>query len=178
MKKSFLILSLTAVLAGCGRSETAQTDTASTSAADSVTAAAAPAKPENCKSVVEPAKLGKADEYQESGKDLKVTLTLNQADNTTPGPDGCYFNNSVDVTATRKSGKPVFRRTLVKEDLGYFSESDSVIEKGVLQSVQYKPTFNSQKYVSLTMRLRDPETDKTTDFTVYMNYNGEILRVK
>ncbi|KAB7727553.1 hypothetical protein F5984_21010 [Rudanella paleaurantiibacter] len=177
MKKSVLTLSLMAVLAACGRSETAQTDSASTTPADSVTAAA-PAKPENCKSVVEPAKLGKADEYQESGKDLKVTLTLNQADNTTPGPDGCYFNNLVDVTATRKSGKPVFRRTLIKEDLGYFSESDAVIEKGVLQSVQYKPTFNSQKYVSLTMRLRDPETAQTTDFTVYMNYNGEILRVK
>jgi hypothetical protein len=187
MKKSVSILYLVAALVACGRSETGENKTSQpatdqANAVGSDSAATASAKPLNCKSMVDASKLGKSDVYQESGKDLKVTLTLAQDNSSsTPGPDGCYFNNSVEVQATRKSGRSVFKRTLFKDDLTYFTKSDETdvaIGKAVLQGVAYNPTFNGQKYVSLVMRLRDPATKKNSEFTVYMNYNGEILRVK
>ena len=44
--------------------------------------------------------------------------------------------------------------------------------------MMYKPSFNGQKYMTLTMRLLDPETKKKTDYEVFMNYFGEIVKVR
>ncbi|WP_338868915.1 hypothetical protein WBJ53_18765 [Spirosoma sp. SC4-14] len=174
MKNACVLLLVTSLLVACGQTETR--DQSSTTHSDSV--AAAPAKPKNCKSVIEADKLGKADEYQESAKPIKVALTLEQDSSTTQTTNGCYFNHSVTVLTTKKSGSRVFKRTLLKDDLLYFSKNDESINQSLLQKVAYKPTFNSQKYITLTMQLIDPIDQKTTEYTVFMNYFGEIVKVK
>jgi len=181
MKKHLSILALVATLLACGRPENTEnkttqppTDGAATLMADSIAAA----KPQNCQSVVEGDKLGKADVYQESAKNIKVSLTLAQDASTMPTSDGCYFNNSVDVLATKKSGNQLFKHTLMKDDLTLFTKNDEAIRQSILQRATYKPTFNGQKYITLTLRLVEPVTKKATDYTVYMNYYGEIVKVK
>jgi len=184
MKHVLLTLLIASLLAACGRTEktrenTTQSTTAttdSTAATDSAVATAA--KPQNCQSVVEADKLGKPNEYQESAKPIKVSLTLNQDASTMQTADGCYFNNTVTVLATKKSGKQLFKRTMLKDDLLYFIKTDEAVEQAILKNVLYKPTFNSQKYITLTMRLAKPGTKKTMDYTMFMNYFGEIVKVK
>ncbi len=139
---------------------------------------AAPPVPKNCQSVIKADKLGKADVYQESAKSVSVSITMEQDASTTSTSDGCYFNNKATVLATKKSGSQVFKRTLQKDDLALFTKDDAYIEKAVLQQVTYKPTFNGQRYVTLTMRLLQPDTKKTMTYTVFMNYFGEMVKVK
>ena len=179
MKKYLTTLALAAILLACGRSEKSEktantTQLTTTTAADSVATIA----PQNCQSVVENGKLGKADVYQESAKNIKVSLTLAQDVGTMPTSDGCYFNNSVAVMAIKKSGSQLFKHILLKDDLAMFTKNDGPIERSILQRATYKPTFNGQKYITLTLNLLDPITKKTTDYTVYMNYFGEIIKVK
>ncbi|TAE23133.1 MAG: hypothetical protein EAZ91_22840 [Cytophagales bacterium] len=182
MKNTLTLFGLLALATACNRSETTQTKTdangpnslTATASVDSV----ASEKPQNCASVVESGKLDKANEYSESAKPIRVTITLRQDESSMPSADGCVFNNKVEVLATRKSGKQAFKRTLLKDDLVYFSKNDAVIEAGVLKSATYVPTFNSQKYITLGLRLTNPQTQRNTDFTVFMNYYGEIVKVR
>ncbi len=181
MKKHLSILALVAIQLACSRSETSEnkttqppTDGASSIVSDSIAATL----PQNCQSVVETGKLGKADVYQESAKNIKVSLTLAQDASTLPTSDGCYFNNSVEVLATKKSGSQLFKHTLIKDDLTLFTKNDEAIKQSILRRATYKPTFNGQKYITLTLNLMDPTTKKATDYTVYMNYYGEIVKVK
>ncbi|MVM37391.1 hypothetical protein GO730_06740 [Spirosoma sp. HMF3257] len=179
MKNAFLLLVSLALLIGCGQTEKAHDNTAksSTPTTDSTTSASAP-KPSNCQSVVDAKNLGKADVYQESGKSIKVTLTLNQDSSSTQSANSCYFNNTITVMATKKSGSQLFKRTLLKDDLLYFTKTDDAINKSILQKVIYKPTFNGQRYITLTMHLLEPDSKKTMDYTLFMNYFGEIVKVK
>lgn len=171
MKNALFLLIVASLSTACGRTEnTSQSTTDST--------ATALPKAQNCQSVVEADKLGKSDEYQESAKPIKFTLTLSQDTSTTQLADSCYFNNAVMVLATKKNGSQLFKRTLVKDDLLLFTKNDDAIQQAVLQQVVYKPTFNSQKYINLGMRLIEPVSRKTTDFTISMNYSGEIVKVK
>jgi len=174
MKNACVLLVVASILTACGHTETS--DKNSETRSDSV--ATTQAKPKNCKSVIEADKLGKADEYQESAKPIKVMLTLEQDSSTTQTDNGCYFNHSVTVLTTRKTGSRIFKRTLLKDDLLYFSKNDGLIEQSLLQKVAYKPTFNGQKYITLTMQLIDPTNKETTNYTVFMNYFGEIVKVK
>lgn len=181
MKKYLSIFSLVAALLACGRPDNTEnkttqppTDGASSIVSDSIAATMA----KNCQSVVERGKLGKADVYQESAKNIKVSLTLAQDTSTMPTSDGCYYNNSVEVLATKKSGSQLFKHTLMKDDLAMFTKNDDPIKQSILRRATYKPTFNGQKYITLTLNLMDPTTKKTTDYTVYMNYYGEIVKVK
>ena len=179
MKNAFLLLIFLSLLTACGRTEKAQETTIqSTTAVASDSVPAIVPKPQNCKSVVGNDKLGKADVYQESGKSLKVALTLNQDTSTMSTADECYFNNTVTVLATKKSGSQAFKRTLLKDDLLYFTKTDDAIKQAILQKVTYKPTFNGQRYITLTMRLIEPGSKKTLDYTLFMNYFGEIVKVK
>ncbi len=177
MKKQFSILCLVIAIMACGRSEKSEqnTTTVQSVAADSVAKAA---KPQNCQSVIEGDKLGKADVYQESAKNIKVSLTLAQDASTMPTSDGCYYNNSVEVLATKKSGSQLFKHTLGKDDLTLFTKDDEAIQKSILKKATYKPTFNGQKYITLTLGLTEPGTKKATEYTVYINYYGEIVKVK
>jgi len=177
MKKKLSILCLVVSIMACGRSEKSEKTTAATQSAtaDSV---AKVAKPQNCQSVVEGDKLGKADVYQESAKNIKVSLTLAQDASTMPTSEGCYYNNSVEVLATKKSGSQLFKHTLFKDDLALFVKNDEAIQKAILKKATYKPTFNGQKYITLTLNLTEPDTKRATDYTVYMNYYGEIVKVK
>lgn len=179
MRNVLCVLFIGCVLAGCGRSEE-QPNTAtrpSTSAgADAATATTPEAR--NCQSVVAAAQLGKTNVYQESAKPISLTLTVEQDTSTTRTSADCYFNNAVTVLAARKSGKQLFRRTLSKDDLLYFISTDEAVERAVLQTVTYKPTFNGRPYVTLTFRLVEPGTQKSMDYTVFMNYVGEIIKVR
>lgn len=175
MKNASLLVLTVGLLIACGRSEKTQ-ETQTSSKTDSV-ATIAP-KPKDCKTVVDADKLGKADVYQESGKSIKVTLTLAQDTSSTETANGCYFNNAITVLATKKSGSQLFKRTLLKDDLLYFIKSDEVVERSVLKTVAYKPTFNGQRYINLVMRVIDPVSQKTVDYTLFMNYFGEIVKVK
>lgn len=182
MKNAFLLLFALTMLTACGRNtektqDTATQSTTATSAATDSAATTAP-EPKNCQSVVEAEKLGKSDVYQESGKSIKVALTLNQDTSTMPTANGCYFNYSITVLATKKSGSPMFKRTLLKDDLLYFTKTDDAIKQSILQKVTYKPTFNSQRYITLTMHLLNPDSKKTMDYSLFMNYFGEIVKVK
>lgn len=177
MKKHLALFALALSLFACGTSETKQTTTTNppqTARPDSVVAA----KPQNCQSVVEAAKLGKTDEYSESAKNVRVKLTLFQDESTQAVSGGCYFNNAVEVAATKKSGSVVFRRKLLKDDLIHFTKNDAAVEAGILQKATYIPTFNSQKYITIGLQLTDPSDKKNTSFTVFMNYYGEIVKVK
>ncbi|GAB2575750.1 hypothetical protein [Spirosoma areae] len=177
MKIAYLLLLTASLLTTCGRTEKTQDNTTqSTTTTDSVTATSP--KPRNCQSIVEPDKLGKANVYQESAKPIKVALTLDQDTSTTEIASGCYYNYTVTVLATKKSGSPLFKRTLLKDDLLYFIKSDAVVERSVLQNTIYKPTFNGQKYITLSMRLLEPGNRKITDYTLFMNYFGEIVKVR
>ena len=171
MKNAFFLLIIASLSTACGR-----TENTSQATADS-TATALP-KAKNCRSVVDAGKLGKSDEYQESAKPIKVTLTLSQDTSTAQIADTCYFNNAVTVLTTKKNGSQLFKRTLAKDDLLLFTKNDETIQQAVLQQAVYKPTFNSQKYINLGMRLIDPASGKTTDYTISMNYFGEIVKVK
>ncbi|RIV25620.1 hypothetical protein DYU11_07920 [Fibrisoma montanum] len=176
MRNVFLSIIVAGLLSACGGADTTQKETAT--ATDTTQTAAAPPEPKNCQSLIAADKLGKPDEYQESGKPIKVALTMNQDTSTHETTGGCYFNNTVTVQATKKSGSPVFKRTLLKDDLLYFTKNDEAIERAVLQKVTYKPTFNGLKYITLTMRLQEPGTRKTQDYTIFMNYFGEIIKVR
>ena len=178
MKNKLLLFSIASLLFACGPAEKTSDTTGETAATatDSATTVAPPA-PKNCQSVVKADKLGKADVYQESAKSISVSITMDQDASTTPTADGCYFNNKATVLATKKSGSQVFKRTLEKDDLALFTKDDADIEKAVLQQVTYKPTFNGQRYVTLTMRLLQPDTKKTMTYTVFMNYFGEMVKV-
>lgn len=174
MKNTLLTLLTASLLIACGRSE--NTNETTTQAADSVATTAG--KPQNCQSVVDTARLGKPFEYQESAKPIKVTLTLNPDTSTVQTTGNCYTNTAVTVTAVRKSGKFLFKRTLNKDDLIYFVDTDSTVRASVLENVTYKATFNGQPYFNLTMHLLEPVSKKTTDYTLFMNYYGEIVKVR
>lgn len=179
MKNVFLFLLGLSLLTSCGSSTEKKQDTtvqASTATADS--AVAETPKSKNCQTIVTADKLGKADVYQESGKSIKVSLTLEQDTSSTQVGNGCYFNNTITVLATKKSGSQLFKRTLLKDDLLYFTKSDDAINQSILEKVTYKPTFNGQRYITLTMHLLEPESKKTMEFTLFMNYFGEIVKVK
>ncbi|MFD2935210.1 DUF4738 domain-containing protein [Spirosoma flavum] len=178
MKNTRLLLLVVGLLSACGHTENAKENATrpTNSLADSV-AAPAP-KPQNCQSIVAADKLGKSNVFHESAKPINVTLILDQDTSTTQAANGCYFDNMITVLATKKSGSRVFKRTLLKDDLLYFSKKDEAIEQAILQNVTYKPTFNGQKYITLSMRLINPGSRKTTDYTVFMNYFGEIVKVK
>ena len=178
MKNAHLLLFVLSLLSACGRTEKSQNQATSSSAVTADSATATAPKPRNCQSVALSGKLGKSDTYQESGKSLKVTLTLNQDSSQVTTEQTCFFNNTVTVLATKKSGGPAFKRTFLKDDLLYFIKTDAVVERSVLQNVSYKPTFNGQKYITLTMHLIDPANKKKTDYTLFMNYFGEILKVR
>jgi hypothetical protein len=174
--KSALILSLAAcLLAACGQTEKA-TEQTTRPGTDTTTVTAA--KLTDCKTVDTGSKLGKPDVYQESAKPLNVSITVNQDTSSTRLEAGCYFNNTVTVLATKKSGGQIFKRTLVKDDLLYFVKSDKAIEKAVLQSASYKPTFNSLKFITFSMHLIDPSNQQTMNYLVTMNYFGEIIKVR
>lgn len=171
MKIAVLLFTIAGLLTGCGRTENAnQTNVDST--------ATATPKPKNCLSVVDTNKLGKNDEYKESTKPYKFTLTLEQDSTSLETGSTCFFDNKITVLATKKSGEQVFKRTLIKDDLRYYIKDAAVLEHTVLQQTTYQPTFNSQRYIVLQMRLIEPSTKQTTDFTVSMNYHGEIVKVK
>lgn len=174
MKNAFLLFVITSLLA-CGRTDKAQ-ENAAQSTADSV--AATPPKPKNCQSVVAADKLGKPMEYAESAKPIKFTLTLDQDTSATETTGGCYFNNTITVQAVRKSGKQLFKRTLSKDDLLLFVKNKEANTQTILQNVAYKPTFNGERYCLLTMRLIEPVSKKTTDYTAFVNYYGEIVKVR
>ena len=176
MKNARLLLLSLSLLTACGRTEKTSETATQIPSADSV-AATTPKLPD-CQSLVKAGKLGKANDYQESAKSIKVTLTLDQDTTTMQTANGCYFNNAVTVLAVKKSGSRVFKRTLLKDDLLYFIKTDETVERAILQNVVYKPTFNGQKYITLTMHLMEPVSRKTTDYTVFMNYFGEIVKVK
>lgn len=180
MKNAFILFLATSLLAACGSSEKKQDATAQSKTAQPAADSASTKTPasQNCQSVVETAKLGKSDVFQESAKPITVTLTLAQDTSATQTGDGCYFNNAITILAAKKSGSQVFKRTLLKDDLLYFIKSDDVVERSVLQQVTYKPTFNGQRYITLTMQLIEPASKKKAEYTVTMNYFGEIIKVK
>lgn len=174
--KSALILSLTGcLLVACGQTEKVKEQT-TRSGIDTTTVTAA--RPANCKTVDTGSKLGKTDVYQESAKPINVSITVNQDTSSTQLETDCYFNNTVTVLATKKNGNQLFKRTLLKDDLLYFVKSDEAIEKAVLQSASYKPTFNSLKFITFSMHLIDPASRQTLNYLVTMNYFGEIIKVR
>ncbi|GAB3885740.1 hypothetical protein [Spirosoma agri] len=175
MKNAALFFLTASLLAACGHTERTTKNTSSPLVDSAVVTSP---KPKNCLSLIEPEKLGKANDYQESAKSIKVALTLEKDTSTTETAGGCYFNNTVTVLATKKSGSQLFKRTLLKDDLLYFTKSDDVINRSVLQNTTYKPTFNGQKYITLTMSLRNPDSKKTANYIVFMNYFGEIVKVR
>lgn len=178
MKNKFLLFSITSLLFACGPAEKTSDTSGETAATtpDSATATTPPA-PQNCQSVIKTDKLGKADVYQESAKSISVSITMDQDASTMPTADGCYFDNKATVLAAKKTGSQVFKRTLQKDDLALFTKDDAYIEKAVLQQVTYKPTFNGQRYITLTVRLLQPDTKKIMTYTVFMNYFGEMVKV-
>ena len=180
MKNAWLLFLAISLLTACGRTEKSENSTtqSTTTATAPDSVVATPPKPQNCQSIVADDKLGKANVYQESAKSINVSLTLDRDTSTLQTPNGCYFNNAITVLATKKSGSRVFKRTLLKDDLLYFIKSDAVVERSILQKVTYKPTFNSLRFINLTMRLVEPGTQKTADYTLFMNYFGEIVKVK
>ncbi|MBD2701716.1 hypothetical protein IC229_13785 [Spirosoma sp. BT702] len=175
MKNAYVFVLAVGLLAACGKSEKKEENT--TSATTDSTVVAAP-KPKNCQSILKADKLGKSNEYQESAKPMKFTLTLDQDTSATSTEKGCYFNNTATILAVKKSGSRVFKRTLAKDDIAYFSKNDELIARSVLQNATYKPTFNGQRYVTITVRLIDPVGEKKSDYLVFMNYFGEIVKVK
>ena len=179
MKNVFVALFAVCLIQACGRTEKKQENSPQTvqSSTDS-TSATAPPKASNCQSVVKADKLGKTDVYQESAKALTVSVTVDQDTSSMQVADGCYFNNTVTIRATKKNGNQVFKRTLLKDDLIYFTKNDKPVEQGILQSVTYKPTFNGQRYITVSMRLIAPESKHIADYLVTMNYFGEIIKVK
>ncbi len=179
MKNALTLLMAASLLIGCGRTENAKDKASSqstTAATDSVVVAAP--TPKNCRSIIEADKLDKPLEYKETAKPLKFTLTLNQDTSTTQTADGCYFNYTVTILATKKSGSQAFKRTLLKDDLLYFTKDDDAIRRSILQHATYKPTFTSERFFDLTMRLIEPTSKKTKDYTLFMNYHGEIVKVR
>ena len=179
MKNVFIALFAVCLLQACGQTEKKQENTTQTAQA-STDSAATPASPKtsNCQSVVKAGKLSKADVYQESAKALTVSITVDQDTSSMQVANGCYFNNTVTIQATKKTGSQVFKRTLLKDDLLYFTKNDKPIEQAILQSVTYKPTFNGQRYITISMRLVEPENKKVSDYLVTMNYFGEIIKVR
>lgn len=179
MKNLCIALFAVCLLPACGRTEKKQENTTQTApvSADSVSTPA-PSKTSNCQSIVKADKLGKADVYQESAKALAVSITIEQDTSSMQVASGCYFNNTVTIRATKKTGSQVFRRTLLKDDLLYFTKNDTPIEQAILQRVTYKPTFNGQRYITISMRLMIPESKTTSDYLVTMNYFGEIIKVR
>ncbi|AKD55647.1 hypothetical protein [Spirosoma radiotolerans] len=179
MKDLAIALLGVCLLQACGQTEKKQENTTQTAqgSADS-SATSPPPKTKNCQAVVTADKLGKADVYQESAKALTVSITVDQDTSSMQVANGCYFNNTVTIRAAKKTGSQVFKRTLLKDDLLYFTKNDTPIEQAILQRVTYKPTFNSQRYITVSMRLVAPESKKTSDYLVTMNYFGEVIKVR
>lgn len=177
MKNAPLFLLALSLLTACNRAEKTQDSTVAQSSATDSVAAVSPT-PKNCQQVVDAADLGKTNVFQESAKPISVSITVEQSENTTQATGGCYFDNAVTVRANKKSGSYLFKRTFDKGDLVYFSKNDEAIERSILQTITYKPSFNGQKYMTLTMRLIDPESKKKTDYELFLNYFGEIVKVR
>lgn len=179
MRNVFVALFAICLLQACGQTEKKQDNNSQTVQAttDSAATTALP-KASNCQSVVKAGKLGKTDTYQESAKALAVSVTVDQDTSSMQVAGDCYFNNTVTIRATKKNGSQVFKRTLLKDDLIYFTKNDKPIEQGILQSVTYKPTFNGQRYITVSMRLIAPDSKNTSDYLITMNYFGEIIKVK
>lgn len=165
------------LLLACGRTEKMQ-DTAGPSGTAADAGAVAAPRRRNCQSVVAADQLNKPLEYKETAKPITVTLTLNVDTSTVDAGRACYVNNTVTVQTARKSGKQLFKRTLLKDDLLYFVDNDEAVKRSVLQKVTYKPTFNGERYFNLTMRLIEPGSQKTLEYTLFVNYFGEIVKVK
>lgn len=176
MNNAHVFLLAMGLLAACGRTDNAQTAATQAPRADS--GVATPVKKETCQLVAEAGKLGKTDEYQESAKPIKIAITLQQDTSSTATEKGCYYNNTVTILTTKKSGDRVFKRTLLKDDLLYYIKNDKVVQRSVLQKVVYKPTFNAQKYITISMYLIDPVSQQTSAYTVFLNYFGEMVKVK
>ena len=179
MKITLIPLLLTCLFFGCNGTEKAkETEKSPTDVPGEIATVAAAAPKVDCKTPAGLPELGKDKVYQESAKPIRVTLTMNEDTSTTSTPQGCYHNYVATIEAAKKSGSRVFTRTFSKNDLRYFGPSDETLDQSVLQNVTYKPSFNAQKYVTLTARLEEPVSGKRTDYLVYMNYFGEVVKVK
>lgn len=162
----------------CGRTEKTQdTTTAQNSTADTLSVPVSP-KPQDCQQLVKATVLDKTNVYQESAKPISVSITM-QADtsNLQIGGD-CFVHNTATVRATTKGGKELFKRTFFSNDPIYFSKNDEAIERSTLHNLTYKPSFNARKYMTFTMQLIEPESRKETDYELFINYYGEIVKVK
>lgn len=178
MKNVLLTLLTIGLLMACNRTEKTQDTTTTQSSATGAVDAPITPKPQNCHQLVEAAILGKTNVYQESAKPISVSITV-EADTTNLQIDSnCFVNNTATVRVTTKAGKELFKRTFFNNDLIYFSKNDEAIEQATLQNVTYKPSFNGQKYLTLTMQLIDPESRKKMDYELFINYYGEIVKVR
>ena len=179
MKITVVPVLLTCLFFSCNSTEKAnETDKSPMDVSGEIATVAAAAPEPNCKTLAGLPELGKDKVYQESAKPIKVTLTMNEDTSSTNTPKGCYHNYVATIEAAKKSGDRVFKRTFTKDDLCYFGPSDETLDQSVLQNVTYKPSFNAQKYINLTARLEEPISGKRTDYLVYMNYFGEVIKVK
>lgn len=179
MKTSIIPILLICLLIGCTNAEKTEETTKSPSDVPGEIATVAAAAPKSdCKTLGSMPELGKDKVYQESAKPVRVTLTMNEDTSSTTTAKGCYHNYVATIETAKKSGGELFTRTFSKDDLRYFGPSDEVLDQSVLQNLTYKPSFNAQKYVTLTARLEEPISGKRTDYLVYMNYFGEVVKVK
>ncbi len=179
MKATVIPVLLACLLAGCNNTENAtETIKSPTDVPGEVATVAAAAPTSDCKALAGLPELGKTKVYQESAKPVRVTLTMNQDTSNIITPKGCYHNYVATVETVKKSGSKLFIRRFGKDDLRYFGPSDEILDQSVLQNVTYKPSFNGQKYVTLTARLEEPTSGKRTDYLVYMNYFGEVVKVR
>ena len=180
MKTTVIPILLTCLFASCNTTDKAKEATKPpTEVPGEVATVAAAAPKPDCKTLGGLPELGKNNVYQESAKPVRVTLTMNQDSiSTTSTAKGCYHNYIATIEATKKSGGRIFTRTFSKDDLRYFGPSDEVLDQTVLQNLTYKPSFNGQKYVTLTARLEEPISGKRMDYLVYMNYFGEVVKVR
>ncbi len=179
MKTTVIPVILTCLLLGCTNTEKPEETTNPPTVAPSEVVAEPMAVPKSdCKTLAGLPELGKNKVYQESAKPVRVTLAMNEDTSSTTTAKGCYHNYIATIDAAKKSGGQLFSRTFSKDDLRYFGPSDETLNQSVLQNVTYKPSFNAQKYVTLTARLEEPISGKRTDYLVYMNYFGEVVKVR
>jgi|GEM_PF-1660473 len=179
MKITVIPVLLTCLFFGCTNTENAtETIKSPTDVPGEIATIAAAAPTPDCKTLAGMPELGTDKVYQESAKPVRITLTMNQDTSNTTTPKGCYHNYVATIETVKKSGGKLFARTFSKDDLRYFGPSDETLDQSVLQNVTYKPSFNGQKYVTLTARLEEPISGKRTDYLVYMNYFGEVVKVK
>lgn len=178
MKNALLTLLAVGIFMACGRTEKTQDTTTAQSSATNAVATPTPPKSQNCQQLVEAATLGKTNVYQESAKPIRVSITVEADTSNLQIGSNCFVHNTATVGVTTKVGKELFKRTFFNNDLIYFSKNDEAIERSILQNVIYKPSFNGQKYMTLTMQLIDPESRKKTDYELFINYYGEIVKVR